>query len=200
MNKKIKSIILSLTFVFVLLILIIPAVSNAQCTTSEGDSSSTFCSEEAAKTVPQKECTQNSDLDKGLVQCGRKIKCEYEIKKNPDGTFSQVTAKDKDGKDIKKIIRIADPDNSCKFSDLITLVNNIINFILFYLAVPIAAIMFVYAGILLLFSAGDTGARTKAKGIFLHAVIGLVLAFAAFLIVKLLFSILGYTGADWIGF
>jgi hypothetical protein len=43
------------------------------------------------------------------------------------------------------------------------------------------------------------GARTKAKNIFTNALIGLIIAVAAWLIVRTILSILGYQGA-WIGF
>ena len=88
----------------------------------------------------------------------------------------------------------------CDFNAFMTLINNIIGFALVYLAVPIAAIMFAYAGFLMV-TAGDevASARTKAKGIFMNALIGLVLAAAGFLIVQALLSILGYNGS-WLGF
>ena len=85
----------------------------------------------------------------------------------------------------------------CDFNALMDLVNNIITFILFYMAIPIAAIMFAYAGFLLI-TAGGGEAKTKAKGIFTNAVLGLLLAAAAWLIVSTILSILGYEGA-WIG-
>jgi hypothetical protein len=97
-------------------------------------------------------------------------------------------------------------DNSagqpCNFNALMTLVNNIINFILYYMAIPIAAIMFAYAGFLLVTAGGEAaGARTKAKSIFTNAVIGLILAVACWLIVKLILSTLAPAGSfSWIGF
>ena len=88
---------------------------------------------------------------------------------------------------------------NCGFSDLMTLINNIISFILFVLAVPIAAIMFTYAGFLLITAGGETAsARTKAKNILLHTIGGLVVAVAAWLIIHTILSILGYSGS-WIG-
>jgi len=87
----------------------------------------------------------------------------------------------------------------CDFKAFMALINKVINFILFTLAVPIAAIMCAYAGILMLFSGGESaGNRTKAKGIFTNAILGLVIAAGAWLIVKTLITILGYDGA-WIG-
>ena len=88
----------------------------------------------------------------------------------------------------------------CEFKHFMTLINKVINFILFYLAVPIAAIMFAYAGFLLVTAGGEAAsARTKAKSIFGNALIGLVFAAAAWLIIRTILSILGYDGA-WIGF
>jgi len=92
-------------------------------------------------------------------------------------------------------------DHPCKFEDFITLINNVIKFALFYLALPIAAIMFAYAGFKLVTSGGSTEARSSAKNIFTNAAIGLVLAAGAWLIVKTLLSILSSPGAwTWIGF
>ena len=88
----------------------------------------------------------------------------------------------------------------CDFNALMKLINIVINFILYFMAIPIAAIMFAYAGFLMITAGGEAaGARTKAKTIFTNAIIGLVLAAACWLIIKTILSILGYNGA-WIGF
>jgi len=90
--------------------------------------------------------------------------------------------------------------NLCDFKAFMNLVNIIIKFILFDMVVPIAAIMFAYAGFLLVTAGGEAaGARTKAKSIFTNAVFGLIIAVAAWLIVRIILSILGYNGS-WIGF
>lgn len=85
-------------------------------------------------------------------------------------------------------------DGSCGFGDLLTLIGNVINFLLFRIAMPIAAIMFAYAGFLLLFSGGNPGARSKAKDIFVNVAFGLAIAMAAWLIITTILSLLGYTG------
>ena len=88
----------------------------------------------------------------------------------------------------------------CDFNQLMNLVNTVIKFILYDMVIPIAAIMFAYAGFLMVTAGQETsGARTKAKSIFTNAVIGLIFAVAAFLIVRTILSILGYQGS-WIGF
>ena len=94
---------------------------------------------------------------------------------------------------------VANPAH-CTFDDIIKLVNNVIHFILFFLVIPICAIMFAYAGFLLVTAGGEAaGARTKAKSIFTNAAIGLIVAFAAWLIINLILTTLGYKGS-WIGF
>ena len=94
----------------------------------------------------------------------------------------------------------ATPKGECDFYAFMKLVDNVIKFLLYYMAVPIAAIMFAYAGFLMV-TAGEeaASARTKAKGIFTNALFGLVLAAACWLIVKAILDILGYKG-EWIGF
>lgn len=95
-------------------------------------------------------------------------------------------------------------DNSagklCDFNAFTALINRVIKFILFDMVIPISAIMFAYAGFLMVTAGGEAaGARTKAKSIFYNAVFGLIIAVAAFLIIKTILSILGYEGS-WIGF
>ena len=90
-------------------------------------------------------------------------------------------------------------ENPCDFNAFMALINKVIRFILFALAIPIAAIMFAYAGFLMVTSGGSTEARGKAKKIFTNAAYGLVIAATAWLIVRTILSILGYDGA-WIGF
>jgi len=88
---------------------------------------------------------------------------------------------------------------NCGFAQLLTLVNNIIYFILYGMVIPIAAILFAFAGFELVTSGGSTEKRGIAKKVFTNVVIGLVIAMACWLIVELLIHILGYKGA-WIGF
>lgn len=90
--------------------------------------------------------------------------------------------------------------DNCDFNDFLKLISRVVKFILFDLAVPIAAIMFFYAGFLMVTSGDESaGARTKAKNIFTNTLIGLALAAGAWVIIHTLLSILGYSGS-WIGF
>ncbi|OGI82227.1 hypothetical protein A3I95_00635 [Candidatus Nomurabacteria bacterium RIFCSPLOWO2_02_FULL_44_12] len=82
--------------------------------------------------------------------------------------------------------------NSCGFGDFMKLINWVIDFILKKLALPIAAIMFVYAGFLMVTGGGSTEAAGKARKIFTSTALGLILAAAAWVIVKAFLSIMGY--------
>lgn len=89
--------------------------------------------------------------------------------------------------------------NPCDFNYAIYLINKLINIILFQFVVPIAAIMFCYAGFLLLFSGGNSEKKSQAKKIFVNVAIGIVFAAGAWLIIHTISEILGYDGS-WIGF
>ncbi len=102
------------------------------------------------------------------------------------------------------LIPACSPDpvtNQCGwgFPEFMKLINNVIDFAIKDLALPIAAIMIAYAGFKLVTSGGSTEARSSAKNIFTNTVIGLVLAAGSWIIVKTILSIAGYTGA-WSGF
>ena len=115
----------------------------------------------------------------GLIPCGLTNK---ELKKDP--ATGQVT-----GGQINV---------PCTFDHVLVLINNVVNFLLFKLAVPLAAIVFVYAGVQLITSGGSSEGMQKAKAIFTSTAMGLILAVAAWLIIHTLLTIVGYDGS-WIG-
>lgn len=88
---------------------------------------------------------------------------------------------------------------NCGWNDLLATINKVVNFVIFRLVIPIAAIMFAYAGFELIASGGSSEKKEKAKGVFINVVIGIVFAAAAWLIIHTISSILGYNGS-WIGF
>ena len=87
---------------------------------------------------------------------------------------------------------------ACDFNDIMKLINTIINFVLFVIAVPLAAIMFAYAGFMLVTSGGSSEKMSQAKSIFGNVAIGLIIAAAAWLIVHTILNIVGFDGS-WIG-
>src|SRR3989338_8518367 len=87
--------------------------------------------------------------------------------------------------------------NLCGFGQLI---QNIINFLI-GLSIPIAVVMFAWAGILYFTSAGNKTNVTRAKGIFKTVFIGFILALTGWLVVQTVLSVLVkqdfYIGNHW---
>ncbi len=83
--------------------------------------------------------------------------------------------------------------DDCSFDYLIILIKNITNFLLI-LAVPVATVLFAYAGVQYIFAAGDTGKIKKAHDIFWSVFIGLLFMASAWLIVKIIVDTLDPEG------
>lgn len=98
------------------------------------------------------------------------------------------------GVDKNADLTIKDP---CDFNKFLELINNVINFVLFKLAIPIAAIVFMYGGYEMVTSGGNSSAKEKAKKILTNTILGLIFAGASFIIVKVVLTTLGYDGS-WI--
>ena len=75
-------------------------------------------------------------------------------------------------------------NNPCTFNDLVTLAQTVINFLIFKIAAPLAAVMFIWAGFLYLTAAGNEGQVKKAHELFWAVFIGIVIALAAWLLVN----------------
>ncbi len=80
----------------------------------------------------------------------------------------------------------------CNFPAFIKLIQNVMNFLIFDLALPLAALIFAYAGFLYLTSGANEHNRSKAKGIFWKVLVGFIIALSAWLIVKAVMMGLGY--------
>lgn len=78
----------------------------------------------------------------------------------------------------------------CTFSDLMSLIARVIDYI-FVLILPIAAIIFAYAGYLYITSGGNAEKRTAAKKAMTYLVVGVVVIMMAWLLVKTLLVSLG---------
>jgi len=80
----------------------------------------------------------------------------------------------------------------CEAQDAVNLIQNILN-LTFMFAEFIVAAMFMYAGFLLITAVGDPGQIQKAKNIFKRTVIGFIIMFLSFVLVK---NLLTNIGAD----
>jgi hypothetical protein len=79
---------------------------------------------------------------------------------------------------------------------LLTVINNIISFLLTLAIVFVAPIMIAYAGFLYVVNAVDPSGISKAKGILVHTVVGIVIALAGWMIVDALMAVLYNPGAS----
>ena len=91
------------------------------------------------------------------------------------------------------LVPCGNPDQApCDYNKFIKLLHNIINYVLLLLG-PIAAVVFAYAGFILLTANGAPDKITKARKIFLNTAIGIVIILCAWLIVA---EILHFIGLD----
>lgn len=88
-------------------------------------------------------------------------------------------------------------DEECDFNDLITLAQNVINFLIFGIASPLAAIMFAYAGFLYVTNRGNEGQVKQAHDIFLYVFWGLVVALGAWVFVNFILEFLLGAGSSY---
>ncbi|MBI5045460.1 MAG: hypothetical protein HZC14_00385 [Candidatus Niyogibacteria bacterium] len=75
---------------------------------------------------------------------------------------------------------------ACNLCDLITLANQLIDFMLIQLAAPLATISIIIGGVLMITAGGNESQLERGRQIFYYAVIGFVVALGAWLIVDLI--------------
>ena len=84
------------------------------------------------------------------------------------------------------------PEHPCGFPELMTLINNLILVFLKYFILPVAVLIAMYGGFLYLTSGDNAGNRTKANRMFRYLFYGLFFCLAAWVIVKIILTTLGY--------
>ncbi|HPT08652.1 MAG TPA: hypothetical protein PLE28_03090 [bacterium] len=87
-------------------------------------------------------------------------------------------------------------DGSYQLNDLLKVGVNISEIILGIVG-SLTLLMFVYGGVMMLISSGNSEQVTKAKGILMAAIIGLIIVFASYTIIQFVMSALGIN--DWTG-
>lgn len=78
----------------------------------------------------------------------------------------------------------------CTLCHLWQMGSNIINFLIWELSLPIAALLFIAAGVVFLTAGGNESRVALGKSIFTNTVIGLVIIFCAWLLIDTLFKTL----------
>ncbi|MFC1756891.1 TrbC/VirB2 family protein [Patescibacteria group bacterium] len=82
----------------------------------------------------------------------------------------------------------------CNLCDLATLANNIVQFITLNLIAPLGTIVIIVAGIMMLTAGGNPAQIEKGKKALNLALVGILIAFSAYLIVDLIMGNLLTTG------
>ncbi|MBP9710877.1 MAG: TrbC/VirB2 family protein [Candidatus Pacebacteria bacterium] len=90
---------------------------------------------------------------------------------------------------------------TCDICDLGKLMQNIINFMLVGIAVPLAALMFAYAGVLYFTGGSDPHRIARARKIFKNVLTGLLIALSAWLVVNTIMTVVFskdfFTDSKW---
>jgi len=87
---------------------------------------------------------------------------------------------------------------TCDFQKLYILINNIWTFLLREILFPLAILSIMFAGFKYVMARGNPGEIQKAHDVFYYVVVGIVIAFAAWLIVKAILSGIG-ASIDFLG-
>ncbi|MDP2669319.1 MAG: hypothetical protein Q8P07_05865 [bacterium] len=75
-------------------------------------------------------------------------------------------------------------DAPCTPCDLWPLAKNIVWFVLFQLAIPVLTVALLVGGVMILISAGNQSLREKGKALIWNGVIGILIAFTAYLVIN----------------
>lgn len=84
---------------------------------------------------------------------------------------------------------------SCTISNFFVMLGRIFNFLMTMIVAPLATLMLIVGGIMILISAGNPGLATKGKQTLYLAIIGMALAFGSWVIINFILTTLGYAGA-----
>jgi hypothetical protein len=82
----------------------------------------------------------------------------------------------------------------CQLCDLLVLLQNVLNFVMFTLAPAIGVLMFIYAGIKVLFAAQNPSKISEGFNLMKTTAIGLLLIFGAYMFTNFIIRLLGDAG------
>ncbi len=88
------------------------------------------------------------------------------------------------------LVPCGEEGNLCTVCHLFSGIDGIIDFLLMSVAFPLAIVALLYGGIMMIIAGGDEGKITKGKKAIEYAIYGILLAFAAWILVSEIISIL----------
>ena len=86
------------------------------------------------------------------------------------------------------------PDCQCELQDLFTMVLRIYNFLVWTIATPLAGLLVVAGGVLMVVSGGNPGLLDWGKRILWGVFIAIILIFGSWFIIDIVLKAIGYTG------
>lgn len=86
------------------------------------------------------------------------------------------------------------PDGSCTLCDGIKMLNGILNFIAFDLALPLGMLSILIAGVMYMFAGANPSLDGKAKNLLKTTAYGIALIFGAWLIINTILTFSGISG------
>jgi len=93
------------------------------------------------------------------------------------------------------LVPCGEPGNPCQLCHLFVLLDNIIDFVFKFIVLPVATLLLVIGGGMFFFYAENPQKVEQAKTLLTSVVTGLVIIFAAFLIVGTFLNVIGL--AEW---
>jgi len=91
--------------------------------------------------------------------------------------------------------KATDGSDACTIDDFFTMLALVYDFLVWKIASPLAILAITIGAVVLMTSAGNPAQAGTGKKILWAAIIGLVLVFLSWLIIKTILDAIGYTGA-----
>jgi hypothetical protein len=88
-------------------------------------------------------------------------------------------------------------ERPCQICDFFVLFQNIVDFVLFRIVPPLAALFLVIGGVMFFFAGASPSAMTGAKKLFTSVMLGLVIIYGAWVFVNTFFMLIGIN--EWTG-
>jgi len=82
-----------------------------------------------------------------------------------------------------------EPGDVCGWDDLLITIQRLLDFVLLYIAIPIATIVIIAGGFTMIFSLGSEAKFKKGRQMITGVAVGFVITFCAWLIVRTLIAI-----------
>jgi hypothetical protein len=83
--------------------------------------------------------------------------------------------------------------NKCDLNDVFRLINNVITFLVKVILFPVIIFMFIYTGFKYVTSQGNPGKAANLKSLIGHIIGGMIIILCAWLLVRTIMLVLGYT-------